>query len=63
MWSPTHSVVLPGPESTFLDNLRYLHTFVPLQNLVDSALLRLSGAAPVENVQAKLAPYPCWVRD
>ena len=56
-------VLLPGPEASFLDNLRYLHTFVPLQDIIDTAIIKLSNGTPIPNKMVKLSPYPCWERD
>ncbi|XP_073954372.1 uncharacterized protein [Choristoneura fumiferana] len=68
----------PGPEDSFLENMRYFRGFVQIQDLVDSAIIKLARNAshvkkrdtqPTEPKEDKWAiytqqtPYPCYRND
>ena len=57
------SLLSAEPEDQFFDNLRYLHGFVPLQNLIDSALLNHMEVKEKFKFEVQQMPYPCWHKD
>lgn len=67
-----HSLWIPGPESNFIENMRYFRGFVELQDIVDKAIIQLSaenmpsGTTTEEEdwaVYTQQTPYPCYTAD
>lgn len=65
----------PGPESNFVENLRYFRGFVEIQDMVDKAIIELSNNASKRMkretnqehsdwaVYTQEEPYPCYRKD
>ncbi|XP_018348552.1 PREDICTED: uncharacterized protein LOC108752306 [Trachymyrmex septentrionalis] len=53
---------LPGPESSFLEHLRYLRGFIQLQDSVDRAIVKVKTRRyDLEwKTVTQQMPYPCW---
>ncbi|XP_023289550.1 uncharacterized protein LOC105698871 [Orussus abietinus] len=52
---------IPGPESSFVDDLRYLRGFVQLQDTIDRAIVKLkTGREAKWKTLNRQMPYPCW---
>ncbi|KAG7198455.1 hypothetical protein KM043_005838 [Ampulex compressa] len=52
---------IPGPESSFIEDLRYLRGFVQLQDSVDRAIVKVkSGMDRDWKTMTEQMPYPCW---
>lgn len=51
----------PGPESSFIENLRYLRGFVQLQDSIDRAIVRTKTRKDQNwKTVTQQMPYPCW---
>lgn len=51
----------PGPESSFIENLRYLRGFVQLQDSIDRAIVRTKTRKDQNwRTVTQQMPYPCW---
>lgn len=51
----------PGPDSSFVENLRYLRGFVQLQDSIDRALIKAKTQTQLEwKTVSQQMPYPCW---
>ncbi|CAH2238642.1 jg23217, partial [Pararge aegeria aegeria] len=67
----------PGPESSFIENMRYFRGFVEIQDIVDKAIIQISmenskkvkkrDIAEIKNndwaVYTQQMPYPCYKKD
>ncbi|XP_045504908.1 uncharacterized protein LOC123701462 [Colias croceus] len=53
----------PGPEASFLENMRYFRGFVQVQDIVEKALVKLSGNSTDWAVYTQQNPYPCYRKD
>ncbi|XP_038218742.1 uncharacterized protein LOC119837297 [Zerene cesonia] len=56
----------PGPEGSFLENMRYFRGFVQVQDIVEKALVRLAAARPAGGdwaLYTQQNPYPCYTKD
>ncbi|XP_053595540.1 uncharacterized protein LOC103571174 isoform X2 [Microplitis demolitor] len=52
---------IPGPEGSFIEDLRYLRGFVQLQDSVDRAIIEIkSGKEQNWKTLSQQMPYPCW---
>lgn len=52
---------LPGPESDFLEHLRYVRGFIQLQDSIDRAIIKVkSGTNQDWMTLTQQMPYPCW---
>lgn len=52
---------IPGPESSFIEHLRYLRGFVQLQDSIDRAIIAAkSGMSQDWKTVTQQMPYPCW---
>lgn len=53
---------IPGPESSFLEHLRYLRGFIQLQDSVDRAIVKIKTRREGFNWKTltQQMPYPCW---
>ncbi|XP_076176197.1 lipid droplet defective isoform X2 [Ptiloglossa arizonensis] len=52
---------VPGPESSFIEHLRYLRGFVQLQDSVDRAIIRAKSQKDQDwQTLTQQMPYPCW---
>lgn len=52
---------LPGPEASFIEDLRYLRGFIQLQDSVDRAIIEVkSGKEQNWKTLSQQMPYPCW---
>ncbi|XP_078047717.1 lipid droplet defective isoform X2 [Augochlora pura] len=52
---------IPGPESSFIEHLRYLRGFVQLQDSIDRAIVRQKSGKDQEwKTVTQQMPYPCW---
>ncbi|KAK2584735.1 hypothetical protein KPH14_007066 [Odynerus spinipes] len=52
---------IPGPESSFIEDLRYLRGFVQLQDAVDRAIIKVkSQKNQTWRTLTQQMPYPCW---
>ncbi|XP_072756384.1 uncharacterized protein Ldd isoform X2 [Anoplolepis gracilipes] len=52
---------LPGPESSFLEHLRYLRGFIQLQDSVDRAIVKVKARRDLNwQTLIQQMPYPCW---
>ncbi|KAJ2941105.1 hypothetical protein O0L34_g10339 [Tuta absoluta] len=65
---------IPGPESSFIEHMRYFRGFIQLQDLVDNAIIQLSrsnasrrkreiGMEDKYRVYTQQEPYPCYRKD
>ncbi|CAH0591712.1 unnamed protein product [Chrysodeixis includens] len=68
---------IPGPEASFVENMRYFRGFVQIQDLVDQAIIRLSRQGHQASqtrvkrdlqetdwaVYTQQTPYPCYRKD
>ncbi|CAB3232753.1 unnamed protein product [Arctia plantaginis] len=63
---------IPGPESNFIENMRYFRGFVELQDIVDKAIIQLSAENSLSKttteeedwaVYTQQTPYPCYTAD
>ncbi|XP_063895450.1 uncharacterized protein LOC110380322 [Helicoverpa armigera] len=65
---------IPGPESNFIEHMRYFRGFVQIQDIVDKAIIRLSHNSSRRErretqqeidwaVYTQQTPYPCYRRD
>ena len=51
----------PGPESSFIEHLRYLRGFVQLQDSIDRAIVRTKTRKEQNwKTVTQQMPYPCW---
>ncbi|CAF4764109.1 unnamed protein product [Pieris macdunnoughi] len=61
----------PGPEASFLENMRYFRGFVQVQDIVEKAIVQLSDRRPKRDVSVdedwavytQQNPYPCYRKD
>ncbi|XP_032690190.1 uncharacterized protein LOC116853290 isoform X2 [Odontomachus brunneus] len=52
---------IPGPESSFLEHLRYLRGFIQLQDSVDRAIIKVKSRRDLNwRTLTQQMPYPCW---
>lgn len=53
---------IPGPESSFIEHLRYLRGFIQLQDSVDRAIMKVKTRRYDLNWRTvtQQMPYPCW---
>lgn len=52
---------IPGPESSFLEHLRYLRGFIQLQDSVDRAIVKMKARRDLDwRTVTQQMPYPCW---
>lgn len=52
---------IPGPESSFLEHLRYLRGFIQLQDSVDRAIIKVKARRDFDwRTVTQQMPYPCW---
>ncbi|CAL7936973.1 unnamed protein product [Xylocopa violacea] len=52
---------IPGPESSFIEHLRYLRGFVQLQDSIDRAIIRTKSQRDKNwSTMTQQMPYPCW---
>ncbi|XP_034938100.1 phospholipid-transporting ATPase ABCA1 [Chelonus insularis] len=52
---------IPGPEDSFIENLKYLHGFVQLQDSIDRAIIEIKTGKSVNwKTVTQQMPYPCW---
>ncbi|XP_011868082.1 PREDICTED: uncharacterized protein LOC105562133 isoform X2 [Vollenhovia emeryi] len=53
---------IPGPESSFLEHLRYIRGFIQLQDSVDRAIVKVKTRRYDLNWKTvtQQMPYPCW---
>ncbi|XP_014474957.1 PREDICTED: ATP-binding cassette sub-family A member 13 isoform X2 [Dinoponera quadriceps] len=52
---------IPGPESSFLEHLRYLRGFIQLQDSVDRAIIKVKTRRDLSwRTLTQQMPYPCW---
>ncbi|XP_011308769.1 uncharacterized protein ldd isoform X2 [Fopius arisanus] len=52
---------VPGPEGSFIEDLRYLRGFVQLQDSIDRAIIEVkSGKEQNWKTVSQQMPYPCW---
>ncbi|KAM3956338.1 LOW QUALITY PROTEIN: lipid droplet defective [Aphomia sociella] len=62
---------IPGPESSFIENMRYFRGFVQIQDMIDKAIIDLSHTRqkrdltedPKWAVYTQQTPYPCYRKD
>ncbi|RLU15876.1 hypothetical protein DMN91_011632 [Ooceraea biroi] len=51
----------PGPESSFIEHLRYLRGFIQLQDSVDRAIIKVKARRDIDwKTVTQQMPYPCW---
>ncbi|XP_046740699.1 uncharacterized protein LOC124408067 isoform X2 [Diprion similis] len=51
----------PGPDSSFIENLRYLRGFIQLQDSIDRALIKAKTHTELKwQTVSQQMPYPCW---
>lgn len=52
---------IPGPESSFIEHLRYLRGFIQLQDSIDRAIIKVKGRRDFNwKTITQQMPYPCW---
>ncbi|OAD61200.1 ATP-binding cassette sub-family A member 13 [Eufriesea mexicana] len=52
---------VPGPESSFIEHLRYFRGFVQLQDSIDRAIVRTKSQKDLDwKTVTQQMPYPCW---
>ncbi|XP_015191826.1 PREDICTED: uncharacterized protein LOC107074670 isoform X2 [Polistes dominula] len=52
---------IPGPESNFIEDLRYLRGFIQLQDAVDRAIIKVKSQKNQNwKTMTQQMPYPCW---
>ncbi|XP_050450054.1 uncharacterized protein LOC126850786 isoform X1 [Cataglyphis hispanica] len=52
---------IPGPESNFLEHLRYLRGFIQLQDSIDRAIVKVKAQRDLNwKTLTQQMPYPCW---
>lgn len=52
---------IPGPESSFLEHLRYLRGFIQLQDSIDRAIVKVKAQRDLNwKTLTQQMPYPCW---
>ncbi|XP_033187616.2 lipid droplet defective isoform X1 [Bombus vancouverensis nearcticus] len=52
---------IPGPESSFIEHLRYMRGFVQLQDSIDRAIIRTKTQKDQDwKTMTQQMPYPCW---
>ena len=52
---------LPGPESDFLEHMRYVRGFIQIQDSIDRAIIKLKSGTNQEWITLiQQMPYPCW---
>ncbi|XP_014612694.1 PREDICTED: uncharacterized protein LOC106791527 isoform X1 [Polistes canadensis] len=52
---------IPGPESNFIEDLRYLRGFIQLQDAVDRAIIKVKSQKDQNwKTLTQQMPYPCW---
>ncbi|KAH0550173.1 hypothetical protein KQX54_017854 [Cotesia glomerata] len=52
---------IPGPEGSFIEDLRYLRGFIQLQDSIDRAIIEVkSGKEQNWKTLSQQMPYPCW---
>lgn len=52
---------IPGPESSFIEHLRYLRGFIQLQDSVDRAIIKMKSRQDLDwKTVTQQMPYPCW---
>ncbi|XP_046971050.1 uncharacterized protein LOC124538088 [Vanessa cardui] len=72
----TNYLWIPGPEASFLENMRYFRGFVQIQDIIDKAIIDLSidNSRRVKkreisddktdwSIYTQQMPYPCYRRD
>ena len=59
------SLYRPGPNDNFAADMRYLRGFLPLQDMVERAIIKLQAGegATVPNITLRQMPYPCYEQD
>nr|XP_012136751.1 PREDICTED: uncharacterized protein LOC100878441 isoform X3 [Megachile rotundata] len=51
----------PGPESSFIEHLRYLRGFIQLQDSIDRAIIKTKSQRDQNwQTMTQQMPYPCW---
>lgn len=54
---------IPGPESSFIEDLRYFRGFIQLQDSVDRAIMKVKTQREIKwKTVTQQMPYPCWKR-
>ncbi|XP_074649468.1 uncharacterized protein LOC141904723 isoform X2 [Tubulanus polymorphus] len=54
----------PGPGDNFAEDLRYLRGFLPLQDMIDRAIIKEQTGKDVKiPIQTQQFPYPCYMKD
>ncbi|XP_063992095.1 ATP-binding cassette sub-family A member 13-like isoform X2 [Diachasmimorpha longicaudata] len=52
---------VPGPEGSFIEDLRYLRGFVQLQDSIDRAIIEVKSGKELNwKTVSQQMPYPCW---
>lgn len=52
---------IPGPESSFIEHLRYLRGFIQLQDSIDRAIIKVKSQKDLNwKTLTQQMPYPCW---
>ncbi|KAF7403454.1 hypothetical protein HZH68_006248 [Vespula germanica] len=52
---------IPGPESSFIEDLRYLRGFIQLQDAIDRAIIKVKSQKEQNwKTFTQQMPYPCW---
>lgn len=52
---------IPGPESSFIEDLRYLRGFIQLQDAIDRAIIKMKSQKDQNwKTFTQQMPYPCW---
>ncbi|CAK9819447.1 ATP-binding cassette sub-family A member 13 [Anthophora plagiata] len=52
---------IPGPESSFIEHLRYLRGFIQLQDAIDRAIVKTKSHRDQNwKTMTQQMPYPCW---
>ncbi|XP_035722982.1 uncharacterized protein LOC118441973 isoform X2 [Vespa mandarinia] len=52
---------IPGPENSFIEDLRYLRGFIQLQDAIDRAIIKIKSQKDQNwKTFTQQMPYPCW---
>ncbi|XP_045539376.1 uncharacterized protein LOC106715101 [Papilio machaon] len=60
---------IPGPESNFIDNMRYFRGFIQIQDIIDKAIIDVAADSLGKTLDVDWAtytqqePYPCYRKD
>ncbi|KPJ11060.1 ATP-binding cassette sub-family A member 12 [Papilio machaon] len=60
---------IPGPESNFIDNMRYFRGFIQIQDIIDKAIIDVAADGLGKTLDVDWAtytqqePYPCYRKD